>query len=125
MAEDSGAHRGPAHRGSAHRHAQDEYLLCLEEFLQYGNISDTKDSTGNLVKGPQAYCKLCFQLVAHGGGTTNLRSHLHLNHLPKHSNPFPDEKTDENKQPKIEEFTRPAATLSQFPSCEGVDRGGN
>ena len=73
-----------------------------------------KDSTGNLVKGPRAYCKLCTQAVAHGGGTTNLKSHLRLNHPSEYSNLFPDENANENKQPKIEEFTRPVATVARL-----------
>jgi len=116
MAEDNGVHRGPACRC-----AQDEI------FTLFGRISPIwkhfrykKDSTGNLVKAPRAHCKLCFQSVAHGDGTTNLRSHLHLNHLAEYSNLFPDEKANKNKQPKIEEFTLPAATVARLSASSQV-----
>ena len=74
-------------------------LLWNYLFIPSGRVSPVwkhfgykKDSTGSLVKGPCTYCKLCFQLVARGGGTINLRSHLCLNHLSEYSNLFTDEK---------------------------------
>ena len=67
-----------------------------------------KDTTGNLIRGTRAYCKLCGQAVAHGGGTTNLRNHLCLNYPSEYSNLFPDDEKVEDKQSKIEEFIRPA-----------------
>ena len=72
-----------------------------------------KDASGNFIKGTRAYCKLCSQGVAHGGGTTNLRNHLCLNHPSEYSNLFPDDGKVEEKQSKIKDFVRPT-TLARF-----------
>ena len=39
-----------------------------------------KDSNGKLLKDNYAICKQCQLAVAHGGGTTNLRNNLRVNH---------------------------------------------
>ena len=39
-----------------------------------------KDASGKLLKDARAICKHCKHGVAHGGGTTNLRNHLRVNH---------------------------------------------
>ena len=39
-----------------------------------------KDTSGRIDRSKHAVCKLCNASVAHGGGTTNLRNHLRLNH---------------------------------------------
>ena len=64
-----------------------------------------------MIKGTRAYCKLCCQAVAHGGGATNLKNHLRLNHPSEYTNLFPGDENVDEKQHKIEDFARPTATV--------------
>ena len=78
----------------------DSSLGCNNQIVTpFGRLSPVwrhfgykKDTAGNLIKGVRAYCKLCNQAIAHGGGTTNLRNHLRLNHPSEYLNIFPDDK---------------------------------
>ena len=90
-------------------------------FTPFGRISPVwihfgykKDSAGVLIKGTRAYCKLCCQTVAHGGGTTNLKNHLRLNHPSEYTNLFPGDENVDEKQHKIEDFARPTATVARL-----------
>ena len=98
--------------------------LTNEIFTPFGRISPVwvhfgykKDSAGALIKGTRAYCKLCHQAIAHGGGTTNLKNHLRLNHSSEYTNLFHDDENVDGKQHKIEDFRHPAATVTDKTSC--------
>ena len=60
------------------------------------------------------YCKLCCQAIAHGGGITNLKNYLCLNHLSEYLNLFFDDKVVDEKQHKIVDFARLAATVARL-----------
>ena len=59
-----------------------------------------KDSSGKIDKSKYAVCKLCNALVAHGGGTTNLRNHLRLNHSLEYLLLYPPE--ENSNSPKVD-----------------------
>ena len=68
-----------------------------------------KDSSGKIDKSKHAVCKLCNALVAHGGGTTNLRNHLRLNHSLEYLLLYPPEENSHSLtvdaiQSRIEDF---------------------
>ena len=67
-----------------------------------------KDPSGKIDKSKHAVCKLCNASVAHGGGTTNLRNHLRLNHSSEYLSLFPpEEKSNSPKdaaQSRMEDF---------------------
>ena len=56
---------------------------------------------------------LSSQAIAHGGGTTNLKNHLRLNHPSEYTNLSHDDENVDVKQHKIEDFTRPAAIVTE------------
>ena len=59
-----------------------------------------KDSSGKIDKSKHAVCKLCNALVARGGGTTNLRNHLCLNHSLEYLLLYPPE--ENSNSPKVD-----------------------
>ena len=48
-------------------------------------------TTGRAAVGKRATCKLCRVRVAHSGGTTNLKNHLHFHHRPEYRNLYGDD----------------------------------
>ena len=92
-----------------------------EIYTPFGQISPIwihfsykKDFAGALIKETRAYYKLCRQAIAHGGGITNLKNHLRLNHSSEYTNLFHDDENVDEKQHKIENFTHPAATVARL-----------
>ena len=68
-----------------------------------------KDFAGKIDKSKHAVCKLCNTAVAHGGGTTNLRNHLRLNHSSEYLLLYPPEENDnsvkaDTTQNRMEDF---------------------
>ena len=79
-----------------------------------------KDSSGKIDKSKRTVCKLCNALVAHGGGTTNLRNHLRLNHSSEYLLLYPAEESGSSSkvdatQSRMEDFISvpklPAASM--------------
>ena len=74
----------------------------------YGSILDTWRIW--LPKGcnwKKSYCKLCWVQVAHSGGTTNLKNHLHSNHCPEYRDLYGDDlgsTMEDQSQPKMDAF---------------------
>ena len=68
-----------------------------------------KDSSGNLLKDNRAICKQCRQVVAHSGGTTNLRNHLRVNHPALYKELCSPSESSCSKQPTMDRF------LHSFP----------
>ena len=69
-----------------------------------------KDSSGKLLKDDRAICKQCRQAVAHGGGTTNLRNHLRVNHPALYEELCSPSESNSSKQDTMDRF------LHSFPS---------
>ena len=72
-------------------------------------------ATGKAAIGKRAVCKLCRVEVAHSGGTTNLKNHLHSHCHPRYRDLYGDDlgsSMEDQSQPKMDVFSHTVEKLS-------------
>ena len=76
---------------------------------------DRKDQKG---KSSKAVCKLCWKNVAHAGGTTNLKSHLHTWHTKEYESLFVASDSRPKEQPTLTDYMRPTRVEKLAANCD-------
>ena len=84
-----------------------------ETSLVWKHFGFPVDDKGKIVKDSKVVCKLCNQKIAHGGGTTNLRTHLKAKHRSMFDQLFPSSSSE--NQSSIDAFLHPDS-VRKLPS---------